>query len=311
MRAKQALVTGGAGFIGSHVVDRLLSEGWGLRVLDDLSSGHRGNLPEGQVDFREGSVEDRGAVDAAMSGVDVVFHLAASVGRQRSIDDPAKDSSTNVLGTVNVLESMRKEGVRRIVYSSSAAVFGELREEAVGEDHPCSPNCPYGVSKFAAELMVRSYAEMYGFVGACLRYFNIYGPRQRYDLYGNVIPIFSWRVLDGRGLTIYGDGKQTRDFLHVRDVAEANFLASEIQTGLEVLNLGSGSAITILDLAERVMSLSGERVELAFAGRRVGDVTHCRADIEMARGVLNFTPRVSLDLGLDEYWQWCRDHRRE
>jgi nucleoside-diphosphate-sugar epimerase len=299
----KALVTGGAGFIGSNVVSLLIEKGWEVRVLDNFSSGYLDNLDGLDVALVEGDIRDQETCAKACEGMNVVFHLAASVGRQRSLDFPQADSETNLVGTVNILEGMRKRGVQKIVYSSSAAIFGEPETETVSEDHPQNPDSPYGVSKMAAEKMVIAYRGLYGIEAVCLRYFNIYGRRQRYDLYGNVIPIFARRLLEGQPLPIYGDGQQTRDFLNVRDVAHANYLAA---TGSQngAYNLGSGSSITIEQLARWMREISGRAVDIAYEPRRPADVLHCGANSQKAELELGFKASVSLCEGLAEYWQW-------
>ena len=226
----KCLVTGGAGFIGSNLVELLLSEGHEVKVVDNLSSGHIENIAnyiaQKDIEFLGGDVRDGAFVERATKGVDTVFHLAASVGRQRSIDNPALDSTINLIGTVNVLEGMRKNNVEKIVYSSSAAIFGELEEPTINENHVQNADSPYGVSKLGAEKMILSYSGIHNITGVCLRYFNIYGRNQRYDAYGNVIPIFAKRIYDNKKLTIYGDGTQTRDFVNVEDVAKANYISA-------------------------------------------------------------------------------------
>jgi UDP-glucose 4-epimerase len=306
----KALVTGGAGFIGSSVVKKLLDNHWEVRVLDDLSSGYAGNLKPFDIDFRQGDVRDTAFVEQACQGVDAVFHLAASVGRQRSLDHPQTDSETNLLGTVNVLQGVRKYNVPKIVYSSSAAIFGELLTSTIDENHPQNADSPYGVSKLAAEKMILAYGEIYGIKSVCLRYFNIYGVNQRYDLYGNVIPIFAQRIHDGNPITIYGDGTQTRDFLNVRDVAEANYLAATLdQTG--VYNLGSGASITILQLADCMQKINGRQVGVRYLPRRPADVLHCRANTAKVAGALGFSAKVNLNDGLTEYLEWFERKDKE
>jgi UDP-glucose 4-epimerase len=205
----RALVTGGAGFIGSNLVDLLADEGHDVAILDDLSSGYSQNLrPE--VEFFECDVSDADGVSSAAAGCDVIFHLAASVGNTRSIEHARRDSEVNVLGTLAVLEAARSAGIGRVVFSSSAGVFGELKTLPIAEDHPQEPDSPYGVSKLAGEKMCLVYNKLYGMKNICLRYFNVYGGRQRYDAYGNVIPIFAERILRGRPIVILGDGEQTR-----------------------------------------------------------------------------------------------------
>lgn len=299
----KALLTGGAGFIGSNVASLLLQKGYQVRVLDDLSSGYRCNLDNMDVELIEGDICDEQTVMLACNNIDVVFHLAASVGRQRSLDYPQRDSQINVIGTLNLLEAMRAHNVPQIVYSSSAAIFGEPQSEIVAENHPQNANSPYGVSKLAAEKMLLSYNEIYGIRAACLRYFNIYGVNQWFDVYGNVIPIFAQRLKNNEPLTIYGDGKQTRDFVNVKDVAYANFLAAE-RKACGVFNLGSGSEITIIELARRMSSISGSNAEIRYAPARPADVLHCRADSSKAKQELSFSAFVGLNEGLNEYWQW-------
>lgn len=299
----KALVTGGAGFIGSNVAKKLLSNHCEVRILDNLSTGYRENLDGLDVDFVEADIRDEAMVNSACEGVDVVFHLAASVGRQKSLDRPMEDSSVNVLGAVNLLEAMRKQGVPRIVYSSSAAIFGELLSPTIDEAHPQNADSPYGVSKLAAEKMILAYAGIYDITGVCLRYFNIYGVNQRYDTYGNVIPIFAQRILDGDKISIYGDGEQTRDFLNVRDVANANYLAGMSEKH-GVYNLGSGGSITINRLAEIMQDIAGKHVGVQYLPKRSADVLHCKANARKAERELGFVASVALEEGLRQYWDW-------
>lgn len=309
----RALVTGGSGFIGSNVSKLLLSKGYDVRVLDNLSSGHFVNIENyvknGDIEFIQGDICDVDAVNQATKGVDVVFHLAACVGRQKSIDNPQLDSSTNLLGTVNVLEGMQKNGVGRIVYSSSAAIFGELVTPTIDESHPQNADSPYGVSKLAAEKMILAYSGIYPEItGVCLRYFNIYGVNQRFDLYGNVIPIFAKRIYSGEPITIFGDGTQTRDFVNVKDVARANFLGSVSDKGTDVYNLGSGDSITINRLAEMMIEISGKKTEIIYAPERPADVKHCKANAQKAADQLGFRAEVELADGLEEYMKWYVDN---
>ena len=308
-----ALVTGGSGFIGSNIVKMLLEQGYNIRVLDNLSSGHYINIEEyvknGTVEFINADVRDSQKVYDATKGIDVVFHLAASVGRQKSIDDPYLDSSTNVLGTVNVLEGMLKNNVGRIVYSSSAAIFGELITPTIDEAHPQNADSPYGVSKLAAEKMILAYSGIYPEItGVCLRYFNIYGENQRFDMYGNVIPIFAKRIYADEPITIYGDGCQTRDFVNVKDVARANYLASVSEKGTDVYNLGSGESITINRLAEIMIEISGKKTEIIYAPERPADVRHCKANTKKAVEQLGFSTEVQLRDGIEAYMKWYVDH---
>lgn len=302
----KALVTGGAGFIGSNIVEYLLQNGWDIRVLDNLSSGYKRNLDGLPVQLIEDDICDKDAAEEACKGVDVVFHLAASVGRQKSLDYPQTDSMTNLIGTINILEGMRKQGVPKIVYSSSAAIFGELETDTIAEDHPQNADSPYGVSKLAAEKMILAYAGIYKIQGVCLRYFNIYGKNQRFDLYGNVIPIFAKRIYENGRISIYGDGEQTRDFLNVTDVAKANCLAATRDVS-GVFNLGSGGSITINRLAEMMRNISGKDTPVDYLPERPADVRHCKANIEKAHRDLGFEATVDLESGLVEYLDWFRE----
>lgn len=303
---KKALVTGGAGFIGSNVVKYLLEMGWAVRVIDNLSSGYKCNIDGLDVDFVEGDICNAEITMKACKDINVVYHLAAFVGRQKSIDEPLLDSSTNLLGTINILEGMKNYDVKRIVYSSSAAIFGELETPSIAENHSQNADSPYGVSKLAAEKMILAYSGIYDLEGICLRYFNIYGVNQRYDLYGNVIPIFARRIYSSEPMTIYGDGEQTRDFVNVKDVARANYLAGILHKGTGVYNLGSGCSITINHLSEMMQEISGVRVGVEYAPIRPADVKHCKAQTEKARQELGFEATVDLYDGLSEYLNWFK-----
>lgn len=303
----RALVTGGAGFIGSNLVDLLMAEGHEVTILDDLSSGYSQNVHH-DVSFVECDVSDGDSVRAAAAGHDLIFHLAASVGNTRSIEHPRRDSEVNVLGTLAVLEAARSVGVGRVVLSSSAGIFGELKVLPIAEDHPQDPDSPYGVSKLAAEKMCLVYNKLYGMKNVCLRYFNVYGRRQRYDAYGNVIPIFAERILRGRSIEIFGDGEQTRDFVNVRDVAQANYLAGTSARAAGVFNLGSGTRVTIGDLAGMMLVDAGTAVQIVHGDPRPGDVRDSLAAIDAAGQAFGFSPNVGLAEGLREYMEWlCHD----
>lgn len=304
---QRVLVTGGAGFIGSNVVRRLLGDGiHDVVVLDNLSSGYRENLQDLPLRLVEGDIRDPGAVNEAMEGRDTVFHLAASVGNARSIARPLDDAQTNVLGTLTVLEGARRHGVRKVVYSSSAGIFGELKTLPIREDHPLDPDTPYGCTKLAGEKLCLAYARLYPMSCVCLRYFNVYGTGQRYDAYGNVIPIFVHLMLRDQPLTVFGDGEQTRDFVNVRDVALANLLAARAEGLSGAFNLGSGTRISINELVHLLERVSGTEVTVRFGPPREGDVRHSIADISAAQRAFGFRPTVTLEEGLAEYLSWAR-----
>jgi UDP-glucose 4-epimerase len=308
----KTLVTGGAGFIGSNLVRLLLQEGHEVTVLDSLASGYRSNLlglPLSGLVL--GDVRDSSLLDQAMAGKEVVFHLAASVGNSRSIDHPFVDATMNVMGTLNVLEGMRRHGLRKIVFSSSAGIFGELKTLPIREDHPVEPDSPYGATKLGAEKLCLAYSKLHGIEAVCLRYFNVFGVRQRFDAYGNVIPIFAQRLIFNQPITIFGDGEQTRDFINVVDVARAN-LAAGVNRGISgAFNLGSGSAITINRLVEMMQRVSGLKTEVVHGATRRGDVRHSLADVSAIRNALGWVPGVEFEQGLTEYMDWAVKAFRE
>lgn len=301
-----ALVTGGAGFIGSNLVELLLSEGHDVVVLDNISSGYEENLSP-EAHFIRGDVAAPDVATRAAAGCDVILHLAASVGNTRSIDDPVSDSETNVIGTLRVLEAARDNGIARVVFSSSAGIFGELKTLPIAEDHPQDPDSPYGASKLAAEKMCLVYNKLYGMKNVCLRYFNVYGPRQRYDAYGNVIPIFAERMLRGQEVIIFGDGEQTRDFVNVRDVARANYLAAISSEASGSFNLGSATRISISALARMMAESVDADVRVVYAEPRPGDVRDSLAAIDAASDALGFEPSIDITSGIAAYIEWLRN----
>lgn len=304
----KALITGGAGFIGSNLGRLVLDKGHQVTILDNLSSGYRENIDHvSGAEFVEGDVRDREAVDRAIAGADMVFHLAASVGNTRSIENPLLDSDINVMGTLTVLEAARHAGVRKLVFSSSAGIFGELKTLPIAEDHAVEPDTPYGASKLGAEKLCLAYAKLYPIECVCLRYFNVFGPHQRYDAYGNVIPIFAHRMLRGLPLTIHGDGEQTRDFVNVRDVAAANYAAGANRGVSGAFNIASGTRVTINDLVRLMGEASGLAPVVTHGPPRPGDVRHSLADISQAQTRLGFQPQVDLAEGLREYMRWARE----
>jgi UDP-glucose 4-epimerase len=301
----RVVVTGGAGFIGSNIAASLVARGDDVAVIDDLSSGYERNLLPG-VRFMKGSILDEDAVDEAVVGAEVVFHHAASVGNKRSIDDPRADAATNVLGTVSVLEACRRHGVRKIVFASSAGIFGELKQLPIDESHPVEPDSPYGASKLAAEKECLAYAKLFDLEAIALRYFNVYGPNQRFDAYGNVIPIFVFRMLEGEAITIFGDGEQTRDFINVDDVVQANLRAADARGVSGAFNLGSGSRISVNDLAREIGARIPEAPPPVHGPERPGDVRDSLADTTAAAAAFGFVPSVALSDGLDRYVSWAR-----
>lgn len=303
----RALVTGGAGFIGSNIVRLLTEKNARVVVYDNLSTGYLKNIDSfPQVEFVEGDVTDLDKLKSAMRGCDSVFHLAASIGNAKSIAFPREDSRVNVFGALNVAEAVRENGVKAVIYSSSAGLFGEPQYFPIDEAHPCEPDSPYGVSKMAGEKHLLCLGRLYRFRAVSLRYFNVYGPNQRYDAYGNVIPIFVTQILNGEGLTIFDDGEQTRDFVNVRDIAAANVAAAENGEAAGTFNLGSGKAITINFLVGTLQGLVKNKVAIKYGPPRPGDVRHSLADISRARQVLSYAPLQDIGAGLKGYLEWMR-----
>jgi UDP-glucose 4-epimerase len=315
------LVTGGAGFIGSHLAGALVARGDRVRVLDDLSSGRRENLAglglgeEGSgapVELLTGDVTDPLAVGrACRGGVQGIFHEAAQVSVPASIQDPVKSYETNVMGTLCVLEGARAEGVERVVFAASSAAYGDDPALPKQEEMAPRPLSPYASGKLAGEALLAVWGRVYGLRTVALRYFNVYGPRQADGSpYSGVIALFARAVLEGRSPTIFGDGEQTRDFVFVEDVVQANLLAMEgtLEPGA-VLNVGTGRSVSINELYSRLASLAGFAGQPRYQPARAGDMRHSRASIERARGWLGFEPRVGLQEGLARTLDWYRARR--
>ena len=304
----KAVVTGGAGFIGSNLSIELMRMGYDITVVDDLSSGYRENIESfPSIKFVHGDIRSREILDKVMDGASIVFHLAASVGNKRSIDYPVNDSEVNVIGTLNVLESARNNSAKKIVASSSAGIYGELLTVPIREDHPLDPETPYACSKLGMEKLCLAYAKLYDMEAVCLRYFNVYGPNQRFDEYGNVIPIFAFQLLAGKQVTIFGDGNQTRDFVNVADVIQANIKAATAEGVTGAYNLASGTQISINDLYATICKCAAIDRQANYGPERPGDVQHSLADISRARNSFDYQPGVSIDEGLDEYLGWVRN----
>lgn len=304
----RALVTGGAGFIGSHLVEDLVRDGFAVRVLDDFSSGRRENLRvvAADVEVIEGDAADPGVVREATRGVDVVFHLAAIPSVQRSVERPEETQRANVDAALAVLEAARAERVQRLVLAGSSAVYGDRGEGPKSEEDPVEPLSPYAAQKLAAEALFRCYAHSFGLRTVVLRYFNVYGPRQDpRSPYSGVISLFCAALAQGRPPTIFGDGRQTRDFVFVGDVVRANRAAAErdLPPGA-VVNVGGGRPVAIERLFELVRDAAVEavgdaaRLEPLRGPARAGEVRHSRADLSRARRWLGYEPRVTLEEGL-------------
>lgn len=305
----RTLVTGGAGFIGSHIVEELLRGGHSVRVLDDFSSGTRKNLDpfQGDLEILEGDLRDAAAVQAAVRGVELVFHLAAFVSVPQSMSDPETCFAVNVGGTVTLLEAARRAGTRKVVISSSTAVYGDTDVFPTTEETPLRPLSPYAVSKQVNELYARLYTHTLGLPVTALRYFNVYGPRQRPDSdYAAAIPIFVRRLVAGEPITIYGDGKQSRDFIFVKDVVRANLLAGASKAAGEAYNICTGHETSLLDLLEEMSEVSPRQPLVRFDPPRPGDIYRSAGSPEKAADVLGFRAETSLTDGLTQTIEWMK-----
>lgn len=300
----RALVTGGAGFIGSHLVDRLVVEGWRVRVLDDFSSGREENLTGaiGDIELIRGDLRDPDAVAGAVDDVEVVFHQAAIPSVPRSVEEPIRTNSVNVDGTLLLLESARRAGVRRVVYAASSSAYGDTEELPKVESMPANPKSPYALQKYAGEVYCRLYTELYGLETVALRYFNIFGPRQDPDSqYAAVIPRFACAALASEPAEIYGDGEQSRDFTFVADAARANLLAADAAAASgSVINIAAGRKTSLNELWDQVREIVGATMQARYAPARPGDVRASLADLGRARELLGYEPSVDLHEGLRE-----------
>jgi UDP-glucose 4-epimerase len=298
----KALVTGGAGFIGSNLVNALVDRGDEVRVLDNFSTGNRANLEGLDIEVVEGELRSYERVHAAIRGVEVVYHLGALGSVPRSVQDPLTSSAVNVEGTLNVLLAARDEGVRRVVFSSSTSVYGSSRELPTSESTPPDPLSPYGVAKLAAERYCISFGRVYhSFETVVLRYFNVFGPRQSpYSQYAAVIPLFIAAIDQGEPITIYGDGEQSRDFTYVANVVDATIRAAEApDANGRMFNVAAGSPASVNHLAEIIGMILGKQVEKRYEPPRAGDIRNSWADISAARETLGYEPRVDLASGLE------------
>jgi UDP-glucose 4-epimerase len=305
MTTTRVLVTGGAGFIGSHTAERFAREGYQVRILDDLSSGDRANC-DPAWDLQVGDVRDPAAVEQAARDAEVVVHLAAFISVPESFERFADCYRSNVWGSYAVLQACLHQGVRKLVFASSSAVYAELPDAPKRESECPQPISPYAVSKLEGEHLLDAFAEAHGLASTALRFFNVYGPRQPADsAYAAAVPIFMERGVRGEPCTIYGDGQQTRDFVFVADVADAIFQAARSDaTG--VYNVGTGRPVTVLDLADAIATLTGSGAEHRFEASRAGDVRSSTAAIERIRAAVGWSPLHSLEQGLDQTQEWYR-----
>ncbi|MDH5661487.1 MAG: SDR family oxidoreductase [Elusimicrobiota bacterium] len=302
------LVTGGAGFIGSNICQELVKRGESVRILDDFSTGKRENIVgfKDNVQLIEGDIRNLEIVKRAMKGVDFVLHQGALPSVERSVKDPLTTTRVNVLGTLNVLLAAREAKVKRVIYASSSSVYGDTPTLPKKEEMKANPQSPYAVTKLIGEEYCRIYYSIYGLETVCLRYFNVFGPRQDPgSQYAAVIPKFITLMLKGKSPPIYGDGEQSRDFSFIDNVIEANLQACKAKEGPgKVLNIACGKRVTINELVKRLNRILHTGIEPAYENPRKGDVRHSLADISKARKILHYSPEIEFAEGLEKTVQW-------
>lgn len=309
---RRVLVTGGAGFIGSHVCEQFLHHGWRVDIVDNLVTGKRVNVPR-DATFHEVDIGSRDAAQLVRDGgFDVLVHLAAQMDVRRSVADPVFDATTNVVGTLNLLEAVRASGRRtRTVFSSTGgALYGEFTTPPNEETFVKDPESPYAISKLAAEYYLAYYGRVHGLENVALRFGNVYGPRQDPHGEAGVVAIFCGRILDGQPLTVFGDGKQTRDYVYVGDVARATYIGAtaplpeQAKLDSRAFNIGTGTGRSVLDLVETLQRVTAREANVTFAPRRPGEQQHSSLYIEKTRRELGWTPEISLEEGLRRTFEW-------
>src|SRR6478609_9548560 len=306
------LVTGGAGFIGSHLAEELVRRGHRVRVADALTTGKRSNLAHvPDVEFLEGNLADLAFAQRAVQGIEFVLHQAAIPSVPKSVSDPLTSHRSNVDGTLNLLLAARDAGVRRLVFAASSSAYGDTVELPKHEEMPSDPLSPYALQKVVGEMYLRMFTRLYGLETVSIRYFNVFGPRQDPSSpYSGVISVFATSLLDGRPATIYGDGEQTRDFTYVADVVNGVLKACDAPGASgEVINVATGGRISLNRLYDTMRAIVGSPVKPVYAAPRAGDVRDSQADISKARRLLGFEPAVSLEDGLRRTVEWYRTSR--
>ena len=311
------LVTGGAGFIGSNLTEALLKQGHRVRVLDNFSTGRKENLVFDKtypmLETMEGDIRDPGVCRKAMQGIEVVFHEAAIPSVQQSVEDPSHSNAVNAGGTLNILLAARDEGVKKLVYASSCAIYGDDPVLPKKEEMAPSPLSPYALQKYVGERYCQLFFQLYGLETLSLRYFNIFGPKQDpTSVYSGVIARFISALVEGTAPIVYGDGEQSRDFTYVGNVVQANLLAmSAARLGGEVVNIGCGKRTSLNELLDVLKKIFRSQVRPVYQEARMGDVRHSVADIQKGRTLLNFNPREDIEMGLEKTVDYFRESVRK
>ncbi len=305
------LITGGAGFIGSHLADRLLEKYHHVKIIDNFSPYYSPQLKHQNINHNkgnpsfeiiEGDIKDKDAIKTALKDTEIIYHLASQPGIKTSVDNPQKTNDINVNGTLNILNQMRNTGIKKIIFQSSSSVYGKVKSLPFSENEQKKPVSPYGVSKLACEHYVRVFSELYGFKMTIIRPFTVYGPRMRPDL---AIAIFTKNALKNEPITIFGDGNQTRDFTHVNNVVDANIRAMT-KGDAETFDIGTGRAYSVNDLIEKIIKITGSASKIIHTDKRQGDTQNTLADTSKAKKILGWEPKISLDEGLKDYTEWFK-----
>lgn len=308
---KNVLVTGGAGFIGSHLTDKLLDLGHEVKIIDNFSPYYSPELKHKNISHNKkntnfkliaGSITDDDSLKTALEDTEIIYHLASQPGIKISIDNPTSTNDTNVNGTLNILNHMRNTDIKKIIFQSSSSVYGKVKSLPFREEEPKFPVSPYGVSKLACEHYVRVFSELYGFKMTIIRPFTVYGPRMRPDL---AIAIFTKNALNNEPITIFDDGDQTRDFTHVNNVVDAN-ISAMFKGDNESFDIGSGHAYSINEVAEKIIRITNSASKIIYSGKRAGDTQNTLADTSKAKKMLSWDPKISLDYGLRDYIEWFK-----
>jgi len=300
------LITGGAGFIGGHLA-RTLSKDAELTVLDNLSTGDPANIPNQARTITE-DVSKRDIISKLDTNSTIIFHQAGLVSVSQSIETPYESHTTNATGTLNILDAARQND-SRVVFASSAAIYGTPEYLPIDENHPFDPASPYGLDKLTADYYTRLYSDLYGLETVCLRYFNVFGPKQTVGDYASVIPIFIKQALSGEDITVHGSGEQTRDFVYIDDVIQANIAAAQTQNVGEAYNIGAGESTSIRNLADIIQDLTDTNSDIVHVESREGDIDHSIADISKAEDYLDYQPNIALEEGIKRTINWWKKHR--
>lgn len=311
LEGKKIIVTGAAGFIGSNLTDELLSLGAQVVGIDNLFNGRLSNLKKANenenFEFHKGDVRDLNFLFDLFDNVDIVYHEAAFTSVPQSVKMPESCNDFNVNGIINILNAARKKDVEKVVFASSSSVYGDLPTLPKKEDMRRLPISPYGVSKLACEAYMQAFYHVYGIKTTSLRYFNVFGPRQKDSTYSGVIAIWLGRIIRDEELIIFGDGENSRDFTYIKDVVNANILAGKNDAPGEILNIGAGSPIKLTELAKLMLKIAGkEHLEIKYTDPRPGDILHSYADISKAQKLINFEPKYDQEEGLKDYFKWYK-----